>query len=114
MIILYSALFEKVSFLHWFPHMGRAAAGQTRAEVISMSQESAYFRLGSISGAHAVKALKKGLDTLPGVTSVSVNEAEGRMAVDYDGTGVNVSQLEKKIRELGYAIDALSIDQLTD
>ena len=36
------------------------------------------------------------------------------MAVDYDGTGVNVSQLEKKIRELGYAIDALSIDQLTD
>ena len=79
-----------------------------------MSQESAYFRLGNISGAHAVKALKKGLDTLPGVTSVSVNEAEGRMAVDYDGTGVNVSQLEKKIRELGYTIDALSIDQLTD
>ena len=46
-----------------------------------MAKESAYFTVGGISGKHDVKEIKRGLDTLPGVLSVSVGG--GRVAVDY-------------------------------
>ena len=50
-----------------------------------MAKESAYFTVGGISGKHDVKEIKRGLDTLPGVLSVSVGG--GRVAVDFDTTG---------------------------
>ena len=53
--------------------------------MINMAKESAYFTVGGISGKHDVKEIKRGLDTLPGVLSVSVGG--GRVAVDFDTTG---------------------------
>lgn len=79
-----------------------------------MAHSSAYFSLGKISGKHDVKAIKSGLDTLPGVMSVSVNNETGNVAVDYDDTGVTREQLQKKIDGLGFSITSLHIDQLTD
>lgn len=79
-----------------------------------MAHSSAYFFLGKVSGKHDVKAIKNGLDTLPGVMSVSVNNETGKVAVDYDDTGVTREQLQKKIDGLGFSITSLNIDQLTD
>ena len=53
-----------------------------------MSKVSIYFTLGNVDGKHDVKDIKKTLDTLPGVESVSVNAETGSVAVDYDTTGV--------------------------
>lgn len=79
-----------------------------------MAHSSAYFSLEKVSGKHNVKSIKSGLDTLPGVTSVSVNSETGKVAVDYDDTGVTREQLQRKIDNLGFSITSLNIDQLTD
>ena len=44
---------------------------------------------------HDVKLLKRELDTLPGVTSVSVSSG-GQLAVDYDATGVRQADILEK------------------
>ena len=51
---------------------------------------------------HDVKLLKRELDTLPGVTSVSVSS--GQLAVDYDATGVRQADILEKIQALGYHV----------
>ena len=43
------------------------------------------------------------LDTLPGVTSVSVSSG-GQLAVDYDATGVRQADILEKIQALGYHV----------
>lgn len=53
-----------------------------------MAKESAYFIAKSIQGNHDVSAIKKKLDTLHGVTSVSVNSVHDLVCVDYDSSGV--------------------------
>ena len=50
-----------------------------------------------------VKRLKRELDTLPGVTSVSVSSG-GQLAVDYDATGVRQADILEKIQALGYRV----------
>ena len=52
---------------------------------------------------HDVKLLKRELDTLPGVTSVSVSSG-GQLAVDYDATGVRQADILEKIQALGYLV----------
>ena len=69
-----------------------------------MSKMSAYFIVRDAHTKHDAKALKKGLDTLPGVLSVSVDAAHSRIAVDYDSTGVQQRQIAHKLCKLGYDI----------
>lgn len=68
-----------------------------------MPHLSTYFTLEEAAGAHGVKRLKEGLDTLPGVTSVSLSD-RGCVAVDYDSTGVRQEQIRRKVQELGYQL----------
>ena len=65
-----------------------------------MPHLSTYFTLEEAAGAHGVKRLKEGLDTLPGVTSVSVSDS-GCVAVDYDTTGIRQEQIRQKVQDLG-------------
>ena len=46
--------------------------------------------------------------------SVSVNLKNGNVAVDYDDTGVTQAQIQRQVESLGFAIDSLNIDRLTD
>jgi len=57
-----------------------------------------------IGGKHGAAELKQGLDTLPGVMSVSVDDKFQEFAVDYDTSGVKQSQLKSKIEDMGYDI----------
>jgi len=66
-----------------------------------MAQMGTYFSLKNADTAHAAKALKRELDTLPGVSSVSIG-GDGRLAVDYDSTGIQQEQIRQKLLELGY------------
>lgn len=69
-----------------------------------MSKSSAYFKVNNLDEKHDVKKLKRELDGLSGVISVSVSDKSGCVAVDYDTTGVNQEQLSAKIQKLGYDI----------
>ncbi len=69
-----------------------------------MSKASVYFKVRDINGTHGVKELKRELDSLHGVMSVSTNEKTDVIAVDFDTTGVEQEQLKIKIEKLGYDI----------
>lgn len=64
--------------------------------------ESIYFNVENFSGKQDLKRIKRGLDTLHGVTSVSVNAQDHRVAVDYDATGVDSRSVENCLHKLGY------------
>lgn len=72
-------------------------------EWMRMARLSTYFSLEGTGDPHDAKRLKRELDTLPGVTSVSVSDS-GRLAVDYDSTGVRQEEIRQKVRELGFWI----------
>lgn len=69
-----------------------------------MSKASVYFTLGNLNGKHDVKELRRELDTLPGVFSVSVSDSSSRVAVDFDTTGVQSGRIKKQLEKMGYEI----------
>ena len=69
-----------------------------------MSKESVYFTLGSVDGKHDVKEIKKVLAGLPGVLSVSVNQAANHVAVDLDTTGIRSERIQSQLEKSGYEI----------
>ena len=70
---------------------------------MTMTKASACFTVGGISGKHDVKEIKRGLDTLPGVLSVTVS-GESRVSVDFDTTGVQSDRIEKQLADMGYQV----------
>lgn len=68
-----------------------------------MAHLSTYFSLENGGTLPDEKLLKRGLDALPGVTSVSVSD-RGCVAVDYDSTGVRQEQIRQRVQELGYQL----------
>ena len=68
-----------------------------------MTRANACFTVGGISGKHDVKEIKRELDTLPGVFSVTVSN-ESRVSVDFDTTGVQTGRIEKQLTEMGYQV----------
>ena len=77
--------------------------------VMIMTKANACFNVGGISGKHDVKDIKRGLDTLPGVLSVTVSN-ESRVSVDFDTTGVQADRIEKQLADMGYQV----LDSETD
>jgi copper chaperone CopZ len=69
-----------------------------------MAKASMYFDLENLDGKHDEKELKRQLNLIPGVISVSVADDNKRVAVDYDTTGANHEQLRKRIDGLGFTI----------
>ena len=74
---------------------------------------SAYFTVGDLGGKHAAKELKRTLDTLGGVISVSVSQISGSIAVDYDTTGESCEKIQKTISDLGYDVLDVRLEQHT-
>lgn len=70
----------------------------------SVSEASAYFTLSNMKGTHDVKEIKRGLDTLPGVSSVSVSHHSNQVAVDFDTTGIQSDHIQNQLTKMGYEI----------
>lgn len=68
-----------------------------------MARLSTYFSLENAGGQKDEARLKQELDTLPGVTSVSMS-GSGCLAVDYDSTGVRQADIRQKVESLGYEL----------
>ena len=75
----------------------------TNAGVMTMTKANACFTVGGISGKHDVKEIKRELDTLPGVLSVTVSN-ESLVSVDFDTTGVEAGRIGKQLTEMGYQV----------
>ena len=75
----------------------------TNAGVMTMTKANACFTVGGISGKHDVKEIKRELDTLPGVLSVTVSN-ESLVSVDFDTTGVQTDRIGKQLTDMGYQV----------
>lgn len=69
-----------------------------------MSKSSIYFSVKNSVGRHETKELKRELDALNGVISVSVNDRTKNIAVDFDTSGVNQEQIKTQLEILGFDI----------
>lgn len=69
-----------------------------------MSKASVYFTLGDSCNKQDAKAIKKELDALPGVRSVSVSDSVNRVAVDFDTSGVRSERIQKRLEAMGYQV----------
>lgn len=69
-----------------------------------MSKASVYFTLGQLDDKHDAKKVKRELDALPGVLSVSISGRSGCVAVDFDTTGVQPDRIRNRIEKMGYPI----------
>lgn len=75
-----------------------------------MPKASIYFTLSKVDGKHDVKEIKKSLDMLPGVESVSVNGDSNFVAVDYDTTAVLSDRIQKQLEKAGYEVLESTLD----
>ncbi len=75
-----------------------------------MPNASIYFTVNDVSGKHDVMELKRELGTLPGVSSVSVNDKTESIAVDFDTTAVQEAHLKNRVEKLGYDIIHTHLD----
>ncbi len=71
-----------------------------------MPRETSYLQIGNLKGKHDAGLLKKKLDELPGILSVSLNSSMSQLAVDYDDTGVKQEGIVNRLKELGYEVVA--------
>ena len=72
-----------------------------------LAKESIYFELSEMNNRQDPKAIKKGVDTLQGIISVSVNSTSKKVAVDFDSTGTNGEEITQKIKELGFELQII-------
>lgn len=73
--------------------------------------ENSVFKIDELSGKHTQKLVKQALDTLPGVTSVSIQQGVDRVAVDFDSTGVSHQKIKEKLIQMGLGVTAETSDQ---
>ena len=75
-----------------------------------MSKASMYFDLENLDGKHDEKELKRQINLIPGVISVSVTNDLKRVAVDFDTTGASYDQICKKLDGLGLKVSGESFE----
>ena len=78
--------------------------GHTETGVICLSKASFYCIADNAGGKHDSAEIKRALGAVSGVTSVSVSRGGGKIAVDYDTTGVRSEQILEKLKNLGYEV----------
>ena len=71
-----------------------------------MSAEHADFIVERLRLSHDIKEVKKELDTLHGVTSVTVDSMHNLVSVDYDSSGVSYDEIENRLNKMGFEIAA--------
>ena len=77
-------------------------ADNSKKEMMKVSKQSIYFKVDEMTQASDSKKIKKGIDLIRGVISVSINYDTKNVAVDYDSTGTNGEEINNEIRKLGY------------
>ncbi|MFZ7943200.1 copper ion binding protein, partial [Neobacillus sp. 19] len=61
-------------------------------------------QISGMTCAACATRIEKGLNKLAGVESANVNLALEKSAIKYDSLQINVEDIEKKIRDLGYDV----------
>lgn len=76
-----------------------------------MAKASIYVTLDNLEGKHDSKAIKRALDTLSGVRSVSISDSADCVAVDFDTTGVQPDRIQKQLEAMGYQVIGFKTDE---
>lgn len=66
--------------------------------------ETSVFKIDELSGERTAREIKRALDGLPGVKSVSISREDERVTVDFDSTGVSHQKIKNRLVELGFGV----------
>ena len=80
--------------------------------MVVLSKQSAYFRIPGLTEADAGQ-IKRSLDSIRGVFSVSVNTSTRKVAVDYDSTGTDAERIRAKFEKSGYEAQLIANQDFT-
>lgn len=69
-----------------------------------MSKASVSFTLEYGADRHGSTQIKRALDSIPGILSVSVGRDGGRVAVDYDTTGTGAEKIRELLEKQGFRV----------
>lgn len=69
-----------------------------------MATETINIPVSGMSCSHCAGTVKKALDKIPGVESVSISIDEGIVTVDYDKTATNEEKIKEAISDTGYEV----------
>lgn len=75
-----------------------------------MSKASIYFDLEHPGNPNNCKQIKRRLDSVPGVLSVSISKEHDTVAVDYDTTGTGADKLRRELQNCGCAVRSEHIE----
>ena len=67
-----------------------------------MGKQSVYFKVDNLNDAHDEKEIKRSLDEIKGVFSVTVNLGEEMLGVDYDDSALDENDLKTRLDGLGH------------
>ncbi len=66
--------------------------------------ETTKLHVDGMSCSHCAASVKRAVEALAGVRSVSVSLESGEVTVDFDGTAASVDQIADAIMEEGYEV----------
>jgi Cu+-exporting ATPase len=78
--------------------------GYEELAFMSQSLKETNLQISGMTCAACATRIEKGLNKLAGVESANVNLALEKSAIKYDPSQINVDDIEKKIRDLGYDV----------
>lgn len=78
-----------------------------------MPKASVYFDLESTADQRDSEEIKRRIDRIPGVISVSVSRGRSRVAVDFDTTGTGPEKLRGALKECGCRVSGERIESHT-
>jgi copper chaperone CopZ len=76
-----------------------------------MAKASVSFTLGQGADRKDSAQIKRALDSIPGVLSVSVGRDGDRVAVDYDTTGTGTEKIRKLLEKQGFRVAGESTEE---
>ncbi|MEN6411589.1 MAG: heavy metal translocating P-type ATPase [Veillonellales bacterium] len=75
---------------------------------------SVNLKISGMSCAACSARIEKGLKKLPGVYTANVNLAAEKATIEYNGNALTISQIQKKIRDLGYDANNIADAEQSD
>lgn len=68
---------------------------------MAVAKQSAYFKVFGLHNKHQLGKIKRALNEIPGVLSVSADIQSNQVAVDYDSSGLNIENIANQLQDHG-------------
>lgn len=80
---------------------------------MAVAKRSAYFKVSELHNKHQLGRIKRTLNEIPGVLSVSADIQSNQVAVDYDSSGLNIEKIISQLQNHGMDVKPIENEDHT-